>query len=1331
MNNATAYRIAGNLLASDMTTEIASGEKDGQSNIHFGLERSIKLEDEIAFVWGEAKDQWQIFQRRLKRLGESDTGTSTTREFWVIPLLKLLGYQPVLQERAETVDGQTFAISHRAGFGDGTGDLSPLESPPVHIVSCKQSLEQRPPSGRPRLSAHALVQEYLNRTEHLWGVVTNGLRWRLLRDCSLMTRLTFIEFDLEQIVQNENYAEFCLFYRLFHRTRLPWGVEDVDSCFLEVYHQDALEQGGRVRERLRDGVEQALLLLGTGFLQHRQNQRLREAINSRELSERDYYRSLLLLIYRLLFLMVAESRNLLLAGEDEGKARIYSEYYSVFRLRALAERKSYLREGFQDNWQGLRVTFSLFDESWRGELLGLSPLNGDLFGSNSLKLLEDLAIDNHDLLLAIRHLSLYENRGQLRRVNYAALDVEELGSVYESLLDFTPRIVNESVSYRFLLVIGSDRKTTGSYYTPPALVGQLIKSALEPVIADKLKGKESPEDKEKALLSLTVCDPACGSGHFLLAAARRIGKELARVRSGEDQPSPEAIGKATRDVIQNCIYGVDLNPLAVDLCKVALWIEGFCKGFPLNFLDHRIKCGNSLVGVMDLDVLKEGIPDEAYQAVTGDDQSLATKLKKSNKEQCKVPKGQLSLFQDIDFEVRQGNYAEGSRHLNRITDSTPAEYHRKQERYEELRADSQWWQDFSACNLWTAAFFMPLTEANLQLIPTTEALRRLLREAEQRQQRNPLQGSLFADGETSSSTPFSVTRIVEAANNLAREQRFFHWCLEFPEVFAEGGFSCVLGNPPWELLQIAEKEFFASKDESIANEKDSSKRKKQIQQLAKTNPQLLQMFENTKHDADAQNKFIRESGRFLLTLRGKINTYSVFAELVKNLMSSQGKSAAIIKSGIATDDSNKDFIQNVVSNCLLTSFFDFNNEDYIFKDIEHTVSFAILTLSNIPCSQVYFASQLRNLNQLKNPLKLYGLSSDEIRLFNPNTLNLPIFQSIEDLKLVRKIYQKVPVLSNLKKKENHWKAFFRQGLFNMTSEREIFWIESELITNNFNLKRNVYFKENIIYLPLYESKNTDQYNHRFAGFEGIKEEERYRNRPPINEANQQQLANVTWQITPRYWVQNQSVDLKIPEQWKYNWLIGFRNAINAFADSRSVRFTLIPKCGVGNSMPLIFSEEKPKMLCCLVANFNSLILDYVAKQKASGGNLNFYVVKQLPIIPPNWYTSEDIEYISDRVLELVYTAYDIRPFAEDMGYYGEPFIWDEDRRAKLRAELDAKYAKLYGLTRDELRYILDPADVYGEDFPSETFRVLKNNEMKKYGEYRTRRLVLEAWDSMK
>ena len=531
-------QIEGNLIAPDITAEMLTGTIKGQAAADFNFAKTDKLADEIAIAWGDAKAYWTAFQRAVPRLPDQDLATTVTREQWVVPLLRSLGYDPVYTAKAEVVDGQTYALSHRSDLGE--------DKPPVHVVGSRVKLEQRPPSGTPRLSAHALMQEYLNRTEHLWGIVTNGLQWRLLRDSSLMTRLTYIEFDLEQILNGENFAEFGLFYRLFHRSRLPQGADDADACLLEYYHQEAIQQGGRVRDRLRDGVEKALVLLGTGFLQHPDNRQLRQSFESGELADTIYYRQLLMLIYRLLFLMVGEARNLLQTDEDSEKARIYLEYYSVTRLRNLAERPSYRREGFQDLWQGLRVTFRLFDENWRGAALGLSPLNGDLFGSKTLKHLDEYAIDNHELLLAIRQLSLYEQKGQSRRVNYAALDVEELGSVYESLLDFHPQVVQKQGIYEFQLVTGSDRKTTGSYYTPPELVGQLIKSALEPVIEEKLKEAKTQSEREAALLSLRVCDPACGSGHFLLAAARRIGKELAFVRTGEAQPGAEPLRKAIR-----------------------------------------------------------------------------------------------------------------------------------------------------------------------------------------------------------------------------------------------------------------------------------------------------------------------------------------------------------------------------------------------------------------------------------------------------------------------------------------------------------------------------------------------------------------------------------------------------------------------------------------------------------------------------------------------------------------------------------------------------------------------------------------------------------------
>ncbi len=1332
----TAIQIQGSLLAPDMTSQLVAGSIKGQSPSDFGFGKNDKLPDEIAAAWGDAKAYWTAYQRALSRLDDNETATKITRELWAIPLLKSLGYHLEYTAKAEVVDGQTYAISHRAVKSD---DSAITNYPPVHIIGCRVKLDEKPPSGKPRLSVHSLIQEYLNKTEHLWAIATNGYRWRLLRDCSLMTRLSYIEFDLQQILEGENFAEFGLFYRLFHRSRLPEGMEDADECLLEYYHQEALQQGGRVRERLRDGVEKALIQLGKGFLQHSQNEALREKVCSSALAhsedgalkrnyELEYYRQLLRLIYRLLFLMVAESRELLFIGDDIEKNRIYREYYSIERLRSLAERPRYRREGFQDLWQGLRVTFRLFDENWRGELLGLSPLNGDLFGSNTLSDLDDCAIDNYDLLVAIRELSLYQDKSQLRRVNYSALDVEELGSVYETLLDFHPQINEHQGKYEFALIFGSDRKTTGSYYTPPQLVQQLIKTALEPVIEEKVSSCASAHSEDRApkhnhvqaLLSLKVVDPACGSGHFLLAAARRIGKELAKIRTGETEPGYEPLRQATRDVIQNCIYGVDINPLAVDLCKVALWIEGFCSGKPLNFLDHRIKCGNSLVGVLDINCLDEGIPDNAYKPVTGDEKKLATNLKKRNKKE-RENQGQLSIFEKLS--TQRSEYAQTWRELGEIPETTPQQVKQKEKQYRETRKNQTWWRDYSACNLWTAAFFMGLTEENLQLLPTTAALSRLVRSSASAQ-----------SGDGALKRYYELQNIVDAANQLAKEKRFFHWCLEFPEVFEEGGFSCVLGNPPWEMLQIAEKEFFASRNQEIAIAANKAAREKLIKALPQKNPQLAQEFEEAKHDADAQGKFIRESSRFPLTAKGDINTYAVFAETTRNLISGDGRVGVIVPTGIATDDTCKKFFGDLTQKQNLASLYDFENREAIFPAVHRSYKFSQLAISSKAIKQANFAFFLTQPRQLDNQTRQFQLSPQDIALINPNTLTCPIFRTSADAELTKKIYQRVPVLENEKIGSNPWGISFMR-MFDMANDSGLFHNQSG---------------DGLV--PLYEAKMFHQFDHRWGT---------YKDSGSTRDLNDEEKSDLNFQVQPRYWVSRNEVENKLAEKWDKEWLLGFRDICRS-TDERTAIFSLLPKVAVGNNAPIILINIKnTQFISCLLANFCSLIFDYVARHKVGGTHMNFFIVKQLPILPPESYTEKDIEFITPRVLELVYTAWDMQPFAEDIwkdsdekmreliikqwednqkeqrikgqqikDYDLKPFIWNTQRRNLIRAELDAYYAKLYGLTRDELRYILDPTDVYGEDFPSETFRVLKNNEIKKYGEYLTQRLVLESWDGL-
>ncbi len=690
-----AIRIEGGLFGPEILEEILAANLPGQKPSDFGLQARRNLTDEIAAAFSDARMLWGVFQNRLTRLPESDSATSLTRDAWMIPFFSLLGYELKFNPRAYQVDGVTFAISHRAEESEG--------APPVHIVGARQELGRIAASGRPRLSPHALVQEYLNRSEALWGLVTNGRTLRLLRNSTFVRRQAYVEFDLEALFGEDRFADFVLLYRLLHRTRLPRKGR-AEDCLLEQYYQQSVEQGGRVREHLREGVEECLRRLANGFLSHPANGELRRAAPEAEGNERitpeNLYRQLLRLVYRFLFLLVSEERGLMSPNP------VYREHYGVARLRRLLDSRTAYTE-HDDLWQGLRVLWKvLCDEKLVG-YLDLAPLNGELFNPISL---DGFTISNKDLLEAFWHLAFYQEDSSSppRPVNYAALDTEELGSVYESLLDYHPTIsLGTRGKPQFELSPGSERKSTGSYYTPPQLVSELIRSALEPVLQERLSTCRTNEEKQAAILSIRVLDPACGSGHFLLAAARRLGKELARIRTGEDEPAPEHLRAAIRDVVAHCIYGVDKNPLAVELARVALWLEGHAEGKPLTFLEHRIKGGDSLVGVFDLSVLKDGLPDDAFNPLEGDDRSLAASLKKQNKAERK---GQLTLFGGR-FDLDLSSLARLGQELDAIPDDTSEQIRQNRSRYEARQSDPALRRQKTACDLWTASFFQSFTRA--------------------------------------------------------------------------------------------------------------------------------------------------------------------------------------------------------------------------------------------------------------------------------------------------------------------------------------------------------------------------------------------------------------------------------------------------------------------------------------------------------------------------------------------------------------------------------------------------------------------------------------------
>jgi len=761
-----SIRIEGAILSPDILDRL--DDAAGQRPADFGLDTGSKVKDEIARAWADAQDYWRIFQRKLETLRPESPATTETRQQWVTPLLGLLGYQLDYQAKGVELNGKTYAISHRLAHRGNT---------PIHIIGARESagLDKKPERthiGAPRMSAHALVQEYLNLHDELYGIVTNGRILRLLRDSSRLIKLSYLEFDLDRIFSDGLFADFAILYRLLHVSRLPVSSEAAAESLIERYHQDSLDSGARIRDGLSKAVEQAIRDFANGFLTHRDNDTLRQSIHDGKLSPESYYQHLLRLIYRLLFLLVIEERDLVFPPSATGQRRdIYRRYYSLERLRLLSEKRHLADKRHHDLWLAMLANFRLFEAHGPGAKLGLAPLAGDLFSPAAIGPLASAMLGNDVLVGCLRSLGLYQHpdNNQTIRVNYAALNVEEFGSVYEGLLEYEPVFVSHDNHIEFSFAQGDQRAATGSHYTPDDLVQPLIKHSLDYLIADALKKPEPA----KALLDLRVADISCGSGHILLAAARRIATELAIVRTGEEQPSPTAFRAAIRDVIRECIYGVDLNPLAVELCKVALWLEAHTPGEPLNFLDHHIKCGNAIVGFARRDEAERGVPDEAFKTLPDDDKETAALLRKRNKKEREDhAAGQIPLSASMQKQL--DDILRGWNELNRLPEHTPDEIEAKKARYLAFTQSKDSWLLHQIASIPIAQFYIQKRADNLQKFVTDATYRRYWK------------GEMSLQGQATAE-----------AWAMAERKRFFHWFLEFPEIMDRGGFDCILGNPPY------------------------------------------------------------------------------------------------------------------------------------------------------------------------------------------------------------------------------------------------------------------------------------------------------------------------------------------------------------------------------------------------------------------------------------------------------------------------------------------------------------------------------------------------------
>ena len=586
------------------------------------------------------------------------------------------------------------------------------------------------------------------------------------------------------------------------------------SCWLEQWRTESIESGIRALDQLRGGVVSAIETLGTGLLAHSANAHLRDRLADSTLRIDDINHALLRVVYRLLFTFVAEDRGLLLAPNADIEARErFTRYFSTARLRRQARRRGGTQHS--DMWRAINLVWKgLGSVDGRPEL-GLVGLGG-LFEDGPLDIFGDAELPNQALLKAVRHLSVVEEAGtKVRRtVDYRNLGAEELGSIYEALLEYVPSWNPEQRQFTLMGAAGNDRKSTGSYYTPTSLIETLLESALIPVL-DRAEKAGNPEE---ALLALTVVDPACGSGHFLVAAARQIAKRVAALRTGDPEPPPERVREALRDVVGRCIYGVDINPLAAELAKVSLWLETLEPGKPLAFLDAQIKVGNSLMGATPA-LIEDGVPDDAFKPIEGDDKSIAGHFKKKNK---KERAGQADLFGDSSSLVPDMIRREFGSLVARRSPTSLTEVAELKQRLEALDAAPDLQQQRLVADAWCAAFVWP-NQPDSAPAPTDGIVRALARSEE-------------IDRGT-----------VSTIHQLATEYRFFHWHLEFPHILTDGGreggpgwdggFDVILGNPPWDHVEMKEVEFFAVRAPEIAGS-SGAKRKSLIAQLGTADPSL-------------------------------------------------------------------------------------------------------------------------------------------------------------------------------------------------------------------------------------------------------------------------------------------------------------------------------------------------------------------------------------------------------------------------------------------------------------------------------------------------------------
>ena len=1201
------------------------------------------------------------------------------------------------------------------------------------------------------------ILRYLRRIDDItdgtlrWGILTNGSKWRLYFSGARSVSEQFFELDIAATLDPPSYNDglFALdeegrrhwlkvFYLIFRREAfIPAGADP------RTFHDKALEEGKFYEERVAEDLSNKVF--GKVF-----PDLVRAIVRAApEADLQEVREAALILLYRLLFILYAEDRDLLPVKDAR-----YDDYGLRNRVRLDVKERKDRNDVFSETvaryWGAMADLFMAIDQG--DASIGLPPYNGGLFDHERHAILTNICIPDAVMARVIDALSFENTPDGRKYINYRNLSVQQLGSIYERLLEYEVMRDGDEITVQPNIFA---RKGSGSYYTPDDLVQLILTETLEPLVEERKRafrdkieelaqgdlpahrriGQLKRLDPATALLELKICDPAMGSGHFLVSLVDFMADRVIAAMAEAETEAPQEWGDyisplgeridtirntilanaderdwtideeqlddrhiIRRMVLKRCVYGVDKNPMAVELAKVALWLHTFTVGAPLSFLDHHLRRGDSLFGSW----VKRGIDRAATYGAP------------------------LLLHEPMKRALRA---ASGMQIVEGLTDAEIAEAHRSADVFAEV-------EDMTA----------PL-DALLRLIHALDWL-----DIKDKAGKDALK--IFFDGPFGDPLDIAMGRkepdtrredgrrfaeILDQARTLIAEENFLNWQVTFPGIWSDweedrltGGFHAVIGNPPWDRMKLQQVEWFADRRPEIAMAQRAADRKEMIEALEEAGDPLAQDYARAAARAEAGTRIARKGGDYPLLSGGDVNLYSLFVERAMTIVEKSGLIGLLVQPGIASDKTASRFFKSVATEGRLKALYDFENKKVFFPHVHASFKFCAFVASPSPTeAEARCAFYLHNVAELNDPDRCFELSAGDFARVNPNTGTAPIFRTKRDADLTTKIYgNAVPLVDRSSGDEvKAWSVKYLR-MFDMTNDSGLFRTRKELEEQEaaYPLGGNTFGSASGNWLPLYVGRMIHQFDHRAASVE-------------VNEANlhnaalsgavtEEQKADPNFVPTPQYWVPESEIDLPSGVEWA----IAFRDIARA-TDARTMIAAIAPKAGFGNKAPLLLPENVDTYRSCadlIAANLNALALDFVARSKVHSTSVNWFIAEQFPMIPPGKF--EDVrfgsktaaEIVREAVLELTYTAHDMAPFARDMGHVDDagnvkpPFVWDNERRLVLRARLDAVFFHLYGVTdRDDIRYVYS------------TFPIVEREEKAAYGgEYRSCELCLAYMNAL-